>query len=154
MTYAVSEWEGATGSPAHYSSPHGCTRTLTPSRSWYSFYRPRKDGSLSQAICPGVELNRYRHDWTCTWVGALTKWASQAERMIACVKLESHRELNPGHWRQRRVCTKYKDCCGSSSLAVSLWIRSMPIYTWLAYVQRCKQLLDSGQKSEHRLVCK
>jgi len=49
----------------------GCTRTLTPSRSWYSFYRPQKDGSLSLAICPGVELNRYRHDWTCG-LGELT----------------------------------------------------------------------------------
>jgi len=38
------------GSPAHNSSPHGCTRTLIPSRSWYSFHRPEKDGSLSQAI--------------------------------------------------------------------------------------------------------
>jgi len=71
------------GSVAHYSSPHGCTRTLTPSRSWYSFYRPRKDGSLSQAISPGVELNRYGHDWTCTSVGALTNWASQAVVMLS-----------------------------------------------------------------------
>jgi len=80
MTYAVSEWEGAAGSPAHYSLPHGCTRTLTPSQSWYSFYRPRKDGSLSQVICPEVELNRYRHDFT--WVGAVTNWANQADCTI------------------------------------------------------------------------
>jgi len=36
------------GSPAHYSSPHDCTRTLSPSRSWYSFYQPQEDGRLSQ----------------------------------------------------------------------------------------------------------
>ena len=27
------------------------------SKRCYSFYRPYKDGGLSQAICPGVELN-------------------------------------------------------------------------------------------------
>jgi len=30
MTYAVYECDGAAGSPAHYSSPQGCTKTFNP----------------------------------------------------------------------------------------------------------------------------
>jgi len=66
-----------------------CTLLVTP---WlYKDFNPqpklvlilpaRKDGSLSQAICPGVELNRCRYDWACTWVVALTNWAIQADNV-------------------------------------------------------------------------
>jgi len=30
MTYAVYGCDGAAGSPTHYSSPHGCTKTFNP----------------------------------------------------------------------------------------------------------------------------
>ena len=29
---------------------------------------------------PARELNLYRHDWTCAWVGTLTNWASRADK--------------------------------------------------------------------------
>lgn len=43
--------------------------------------------SVPETVCLGVQLNGevelLKHEWTCTWVGALTKWASRTD--LQCV---------------------------------------------------------------------
>jgi len=107
MTYAVSEWEGAAGSPAHYASPHGCTRTLTPAVAGTHFFFTSEGWKPESSYLPGVELNRYRHDWTRTWVGALTNWASQAGldkaiSNICHVWIHTHTETTNKTWNAHR----------------------------------------------------
>jgi len=58
MTYAVDGCDGAAGSPAHYSSPHGCTQIFNPQhKAGAQFTDPKgwNDESSSRVPRPGVE---------------------------------------------------------------------------------------------------
>ena len=48
-------------------------------RPQHSCYATQISPSVPETVCPGVELNLYKHERTCPWVGALTNWATWAD---------------------------------------------------------------------------
>jgi hypothetical protein len=145
-----------------------CVRVCTAlSGLYHSVYYFISSPSVPETVCLKVELefNLYGHKWTCIWVGALTNWASQADKLCigTFVFIRSNFPLYlrvQNSWYCIAICSSILSCCDmcapqvhnisyvSVSWSSSQWLFTCCLPSWRMY-RYSNAMLDQNADPIH-----